>query len=131
MVTLVPDEGRVFPDDTVVRFEYGGGVETYALNETRTRLVVFCEPQFPTLGAGGAGSSSAVAGDSGAGGADSNSPAAIVCELWTAGATKVDVQARGFAPLEEEQQLLQVNATECTVRETLVVPLEPELQPRE
>lgn len=112
LVTLEVEEG-VFPEDTRVAFEYGGGLEVFELRTEPTPQVVFCEARPDRSSATG-----------GEGGAPEPMPVtSIVCELWTGGSTDVAVTATGFQPIADYN--LRTDRELCTVTETIM--LEPAL----
>jgi hypothetical protein len=116
IVTIAPKSGTL-PPGTRVRFEYGGGDETFELGVPHTGVVVFCETH-PTpsdtdedgVGAGGAS------------GAEPVEVTAIECKLWTGGATDVQVTAMGYLKIDDHT--LRTNRDLCTVTET--IELEPD-----
>jgi hypothetical protein len=116
VVTVTSDTGNL-PDDTRLEFTHGSGTEEFDLRTVRTPQVVFCEAALENESTGGAG---------GAGGA-AGAVHAIVCELWTGGATELSVVASGFERVEEYS--LRTDRDRCTVEETLELETERPLEP--
>lgn len=72
------------PPDTTLEVQYGGGIETFRVDQgVQAQEVVLCDDTKSEAGAGDAGVTK------------------VHCKLWTQGAAKVTVTATGFPPVEE------------------------------
>lgn len=124
---------RPLPADTVVRVTYAGSAkEDFRLSDPDARLeVTFCqkanqdgtplEASGPvTAGLDGAGGAAGAAGAAGAGGATSelDGVPALVCQLFTAGFTELEVSGTGFTTVKYE---LTPNKEHCTLEKALVL----------
>ncbi|MFO0569354.1 MAG: hypothetical protein U0263_27090 [Polyangiaceae bacterium] len=73
------------PTDTTIEVKYGGGIETYRVDQGMTgQEVVLCDDELPE------------AGDAG------KQVELVHCKLWTQGAASVTVTATGFPTVEED-----------------------------
>jgi len=72
------------PPDTTLEVQYGGGIETFRVDQgVQAQEVVLCDDTKSEAGAGDAGVTK------------------VHCKLWTQGAAKVTVTATGYPPVEE------------------------------
>ena len=101
----VKAESAPVPRHVIITVKYGSGQEIYdAEHPNQSPKVVFCEQ---VQADGGVVDEDA----SGPGSAD-----AIVCDLWTDGATTVKVTAQGYADTEQD---LKTESDDCGLKQTL------------
>src|SRR5688572_19292644 len=107
-VTVRAVEGPL-PADTKLTLQYGGGMETFALDEPPTQhSIIFCNAGPAAHGLGGA---AGAGGDGGAGGAAPASEIeALVCDLYPEGAATLSVTGGDYPELLEE---LEGETNEC------------------
>lgn len=101
---LLTAENGPLPADTRINVRYGGNRdgEPYALGDTRTPQAVFCKELTSPPG-GAEPQANAGAGGTGDG---ATPPEANVwglrCRLFTQGPARLDVDAEGYEPIEDE-----------------------------
>lgn len=124
------EDGPV-PEGTKINVRYGGNHdgETYTVGEPHMSQAVFCtelamiggapavEPSQALAGAG-----ADVAGDTGAGGSGASDSGVmqVKCELYTQGAARLDVDAEGYEPIQD-QELPLTEEERCQVPVKVVI----------
>ena len=108
------------PSDTKLTLQYGGGMETFALDEPPTQhSLIFCNTGPSTHGLGGA---AGAGGEAGAGGAGPGSAIdELVCDLYPEGAATLSVTGGEYPEVLTE---LEGETNECgpeTVSEELIL----------
>ncbi len=99
MILVLTAESGPLPEDTRINVRYGGNRdgEPYALGDTRTPQAVFCK-EISTPPAEEAPS------EGGAGSTLEQHPGVwtLRCRLFTQGPARLDVEAEGYASIEDE-----------------------------
>jgi hypothetical protein len=115
------------PDDLVVRVEYGGGDEEYVLASPGTPVVMFCRhsdrERNPLMDGGtswhGSGGQSGGGGEGG--GASVHDVEALLCEIWSFGAARIEVETAAY-PMTTPLELTRKQGA-CTVEAELELSL--------
>jgi hypothetical protein len=121
------------PPDAIIRLYYGGRPpdqpEVLTLASPLTPQALFCypgdrsgnyDPQSPPIGAQSQGLAAGGSGAGGEGGAPSGELEALVCNLYTDGSARLEVETQLYGTSELE---LKLKKDVCTVTTTLI--LEP------
>jgi hypothetical protein len=128
---VVRAEAGPLPSDTRINIRYGGNPEgePYELGKPRTPQAVSCEEDLTQGGA--PADAPALVGGAGAGGVVATPTSdervwALRCGLYTQGPARVDVDATGFEPVDD-QALSFDDRRRCEVEhEVTLVPLKPD-----
>lgn len=119
---LITAADQPLPEDLVVRVEYGGGEEFYVLANPGNQDIIFCkhadrERNLLPDGGAGSGSGGEGGGDGEGGGAGARAVEALLCEIWSFGSARVEVQTAAY-PMTEPLQLVRKRDV-CTVKAEL------------
>jgi hypothetical protein len=98
---LIQAEDGPLPEDLLVRLEYGGGEEEYLLANPSELRVMFCRhadrQRNALMDAGLGGSGGEGGGEGGAAGAQAVE--ALLCEIWSFGSARIEVETMAYPPL--------------------------------